>query len=119
MIHIPKNYFHDRFVLLFLTINTFLTALLSVLILLRLDSSRAESYIVQYRANLGVNAFRSGSGSTFLMFIAFALMVLIFHIVLSMRVYSLHRQFALAVLCLGLLLLVMALFVSNALLVQR
>lgn len=119
MLHIPKNYFHDRLVLLFLTVNTFLAGLISVLILLRLDSTKAESYIVQYRANLGVNAFRSGGGATFIGFIIFALIILIMHTVLSMRVYSLHRQFALVILGLGALLLVMALFVSNALLVQR
>jgi hypothetical protein len=119
IMHIPKNYFHDRLVLVLLTINSFLAALLSILILLRMDSSRAESYIVQYRANLGVDAFHSGSGSAFFAFIGFALLVLIFHTLLSMKVYPLHRQFAIAVLCLGLLLLVMTLFVSNALLVQR
>ncbi len=119
MLHIPKNYFHDRLVLLFLTVNTFLAGLMSILILLRLDSTKAESYIVQYRANLGVNAFRSGGGATFIGFIIFALIILIMHTVLSMRVYSLHRQFALVILGLGTLLLVMALFVSNALLVQR
>jgi len=119
MFHLPKNYLHDRLVLLLLTINTFITALLSLLIMLRMDSSRAESYITQYRANLGVDAFHSGSGTAFFSFIAFAVVVLLFNTVLSMRVYPLHRQFAIVVLGLGLLLLVMALFVSNALLVQR
>lgn len=117
--HIPKNYFHDRLVLLLLTVNTFLTGLMSVLILLRLDSSRAESYIVQYRSNLGVDAFQSGGSSTFLSFILFGVLILVLHTVLSMRVYSSHRQLSLLLLALGLLLIVMALFVSNALLVQR
>jgi hypothetical protein len=117
--HIPKNYFHDRLVLLFLTVNTFLTGLVSVIILLRLDSGRAESYIVQYRANLGIDAFQSGGSSTFIYFIAFALLTWVLHLVLSMRVYSQHRQLSLLILALGSLLLVMSLFISNALLVQR
>ncbi len=117
--HIPKNYFHDRFALLLLTVNTFLVGLMSILILLRLDSTKAESYIIQYRANLGVNAFRSGGGTTFISFIIFSLIILLLTTVLSMRIYPVHRQFALMILGLGLLLLVMALFVSNALLVQR
>lgn len=119
MFHIPKNYLHDRFVLLLLTINGFVAALLSILILLRLDSTKADSYIVQYRSNLGVNEFQSGGGATFISFILFALMILVLNTILSMRIYSVHRQFALVILGLGLLLLVMALFVSNALLVQR
>lgn len=117
--HIPKNYLHDRLVLLLLTVNAFLAGLMSLLILLRLDSSKAESYIVQYRANLGVNSFKSGDGSTFITFIVFAIFVVVMHTLLSMRVYAQHRRYAIIVLSLGLLLLVMALFVSNALLVQR
>ncbi len=117
--HIPKNYLHDRLILLLLTVNAFLAGLMSLLILLRLDSSKAESYIVQYRANLGVNSFKSGDGSTFITFIIFVIFVVVMHVLLSMRVYTQHRRYAVIVLCLGLLLLVMALFVSNALLVQR
>lgn len=117
--HIPKNYFHDRLILLLLTVNAFLAGLMSLLILLRLDSSKADSYIVQYRASLGVNSFKSGDGSTFITFIVFAILVVAMHVMLSMRVYAKHRRYAVIVLCLGLVLLVMALFVSNALLVQR
>lgn len=119
MFHVPKNYLHDRLVLLLLTVNTFLAALMSILILLRLDSTKAESYITQYRANLGVNAFRSGGSATFYEFILFGLLTLGVHTVLSMRVYASHRQYALVILMLCLLILIMALFVSNALLVQR
>jgi len=119
MFHIPKNYFQDRLILLLLTVNTFLVGLNSILILLRLDSSKAESYIIQYRANLGVNAFRSGGATTFISFILFSLLIMLITTVLSMRVYSLHRQFAVIILALAALLLIMALFVSNALLVQR
>lgn len=117
--HIPTKYFHDRLVLLILTVNTFLTGLLTVLTLLRLDSTKAESYIVQYRANLGVNAFRSGDGSTFIVFIAFAWMILVFHTILSMRVYEERKQFSTVILVIATLLLVLSLFVSNALLTQR
>lgn len=116
---IPKRYFHDRLVLLLLSVNTFLTVLNSVLILLRMDSSRADSYIVQYRSNLGLSAFKAGGSSTFYSFILFGLLTLAFSIILSMRVYPFHRQFAVVILSLGLLLLVLAMIVSNALLVLR
>lgn len=116
---VPKKYFHDRMVLLLLTVNGFLAALMSILILLRLDSTKADSYIVQYRSNIGVNEFQSGGSVTFISFIVFSLIILLLHTALSMKVYSLHRQLAVIILALGLLLLVMALFVSNALLVQR
>lgn len=116
---VPKRYFHDRLVLLLLSVNTFLAVLSSVLILLRMDSSRADSYIVQYRSNLGLSAFKAGGSETFISFILFSLIVLILSVMLSMRVYPFHRQFAITVLSLTLLVLILALIVSNALLVLR
>lgn len=117
--HVPKKYFHDRLVLLLLSVNTFLALLGSVLILLRLDSGRSQSYIVQYRANLGLSAYKVGDATTFISFIIFAAVVLVFHTLLSMRVYHVRRQVAITVLGMGLLLLTLALIVSNALLILR
>jgi hypothetical protein len=116
---IPKSYFHDRLVLLLLSINSFLTVLSTIFILLKMDSSRADSYIVQYRANLGLSAFKAGGSDTFISFILFSVITLVFSVLLSMRVYSFHKQFSIAILSLGLLLLVLSLIVSNALLVLR
>lgn len=115
--HIPKNYFHDRIVLLLLSGSAFLALLTSILILLRLDTGRPDGYIVQYRANLGLSAFKSGGASVFISFIVFSAFVLAFHTMLSMRVYPIRRQFAVAILALGLLLLALSLIVTNALLV--
>ena len=106
-------------VLLLLSINTFLALLCSILILLKLDAGQSEGYIIQYRANLGLSAFKSGGVSTLISFILFATLVLLFHTLLSMRVYTIRRNFAIAVLGMGLLLLVVATIVSNALLVLR
>ena len=118
--HIPKHYFHDRLVLLLLSINSFIAILGSLMTLLRLDGSRGDNYIVQYRQNIGLlSAFKAGGSGTFLGFALFSIAVLIFHTVLSMRVYSVQRQFAVVILVLCLLLLVLILLVSNALLVQR
>jgi len=103
--------------LLLLSSNAFLALLTSILILLRLDTGRPDGYIVQYRANLGLSAFKSGGASVFLSFIVFSAFALAFHAVLSMRVYPVRRHFAVAILGLGLLLLILSLIVSNALLV--
>jgi hypothetical protein len=117
--NIPKKYFHDRMVLLLLSINTFVALLSSILILLRLDGGRTDGYIVQYRANLGLSAFKTGSASTLISFIVFAGLVLLFHTIMSMKVYHLRRHFSVAILAMGLLLLVLSMIVSNALLVLR
>jgi hypothetical protein len=117
--HIPKNYFRDKSVLLLLGVNAFLALLGILLILLRLDAGRPDDYIVEYRSNLGLSAFKSGGAGTILSFALFSLLVLVFHTVLSMRVYVIRRHFAVTVLAFGLLLLLLSIIVSNALLVLR
>ena len=115
---IPKQYLHDRIILLIVSVNLFLTLLLAILTLLRLDTSHS-SYIIQYRANAAINAFRSGSSSELFSFILFGILVFIFHTLISIRVYRIHRQLSVIVLGLGTLLLVLAIIISNALLVLR
>ena len=116
---IPKGYFHDRLILLLLTITSFLAVLGSILVLLRLDPGRNEGYIVQNRTNLGISAFKVGHASDLLAFIVFLAIVLIVNTILSIKVYPIHRQFAIAILSMGLLLITLAIIVSNALLVLR
>ena len=109
------KYFHDRIVLLLLGVNGFLAILTALSVLFRLQGN-SEGYIVQYRAFLGFGGFKSGSVSHILAFAAFALLVLLFHAVLSWQTYKLHRQLAVLILALGTLLLVLAAITSNALL---
>lgn len=113
----PKKYFHDPLVLLLLSINTFLTVFGSLILLLRLDTNR-DIYVTQYRENLGINKFVSGGSINLSAFAVFLLIVLFVHTVVSMRIYPLHRQFAITVLSLGLLLLTLGIIVSNALLLS-
>ena len=116
---ISNKYFHDKVVLLLLSVNSFLALLESVLILLRLSGSHGDVYIIQYHANLGINHFKKGSYIHLLDFIWFALLAVAFHWFLSMRVYPIRRQLAISILGFGLLLLVLSLIVSNALLLQH
>lgn len=114
----PKKYIHDRLILLFLSINTFLTFLNTLLIILRLDSSRG-SYIIQYRANLGLSAYKAGDSSTFITMIAFGILIWLFQIILSIRIFEENRQLAVIITALSTLLLVLSIIVSNALLTLR
>lgn len=115
----PKRYIHDRVVLLLLTANAFFTVLTSLLILLRLDSSRAEGYIIQYRPSLGLSGFEKGGAWSILSFAIFAIMVLVFHTIMSAKVYPIRRHFAVVILALALLLIILSLVISNALLLLR
>ena len=114
-----KKYFHDHLVLLLLSINVFLALASSVFVLVRLNASHGTSYIVQYRPSLGADAFQTGRVLDLLAFIVFALIVLAAHTILSFRVYPIHRQLAITILGLGILLLVLVAIVGNALLMLR
>ncbi|HWB38776.1 MAG TPA: hypothetical protein VG604_00870 [Candidatus Saccharimonadales bacterium] len=114
-----KKYFHDHLVLLLLSVNVFLAAAGNIFILLRLTTSHGTGYFVQYRSSLGVNAFKTGGLGELVSFIIFALLVVVVHYLLSLRAYHIHRQLAIAILYLGILLLVLTIIVSNALLVLR
>lgn len=114
-----QKYFHDRVVLLLLSISTFLVILASLLIVLRLDSGRNEGYIIQYRTNLGITAYKAGSVSELWAFVLFLVLVLVVNTVLSMRVYDVHRQYSITILSMGTLLIILAFIVSNALLILR
>lgn len=117
--HVPKNYFHDRMILALLSSSVFLTVLGSLLILLRLDSGSPDSYVVQYRADLGLGGFKSGDSTTFFSVVAFLVFVLLFHTLLSIKVYGIRRQFAVTILAMAVLLMILTIIVSNALLVMR
>jgi hypothetical protein len=117
-----RKYFHDHVVLLLLSINAFLGILGSIFILIRLSTSHGNGFIVQCRdcSNAGaIDKFTTGSVVDLLSFIAFAVLVLAVHTILSLRAYHVHRQLAIAILSLGILLLVLTLIISNALLVLR
>lgn len=115
--HIPKQYLHDKFVLLLVSINVFLAFLCIVLILLRAGLGQGvDGYIVEYRANLGLSAFQKGSVISIFSFVFFAALALVFNILLSIRTYHLRRTLSITILGLGMLILLLAIIVSNALL---
>lgn len=105
--------------LLLLSVNAFLAVAGSIFILLRLSTTHGTGYIVQYRSSLGINAFKTGSVVDILAFVVFALLVLSIHVLLSLGAYRIHRQLAIAILSLGILLLILTIVISNALLVLR
>ena len=114
-----KKYFEDKAVLSLVSLNIFLAILLIVVVALRLGSNAGEGYIVQYRSNLGIGAFKTGGVIDFLYIIFFAVLAAAFHVVLSFKTYHLKRQLAVVLLSMGGLLLLVALIISNALLVLR
>lgn len=110
---VPKNYFHDKTVLLLISASGFIAVINSVFLLLRINFS--ESYIFQFRDSVAGEVFVPANATAFLYFIGFALFTVVFHTVVSMRMYYKRRHYAYVMLSLGLLLLVFLAVVSNAL----
>jgi hypothetical protein len=118
----PKKYFHDHLVMLLLSVNAFLAIGGSLFILLSLGTSHSSGYIIQCRdcSNAAaVNKFTNGTVISLLGFVVFAVLVLAAHTALSFRAYKIHRQLAITILALGVLLLTLTIIVSNSLLVLR
>ena len=119
---VSKKYFHDHFILLLLTINAFLCLAVVVFVLVRLSGLHSTSYIVQCRNcsdPTATNKYLVGGVSGLISFIFFSVIVLATNTILSIKSYNIHRQLAVVLLSLGILLQVLTLTVSNALLVLR
>jgi hypothetical protein len=116
---IHKKYFHDRLILLLISVNAFLTIFTSLLILLRLDNQETQMYITSYRSNLGLNAFSAGDVNDMIMLIIFAVLTFVAPLLISMKAYTIKRYYSVLALSLALLILVLTFFVSNALLGLR
>lgn len=112
-----KRYFHDKLVLLLLSVNGFLTILATIMLLLKLGNSSPNYHIIQYRSDLGLSAFKNGTATSLVAFIVFVWLVLIVNTVLSYRTYHLRRDYSIVVLSLCLLLIILSMIVSNALIV--
>ena len=112
-----RKYFQDRTILLLLSINAFLSVLTSIWIILSLDTSRGAGYIVEFRPNLGINAFKTGSANELLSFAAFALIITATNIVLSYKAYHIRKHFSIAILAMTTLLLVLTIYISKSLLI--
>lgn len=113
-----KSFFHDRIVLLMLSINSFLLMALTVFVLLRI-SGDASNYIVEFRANRVLSNFRSGDVWAIVSFIVFGFFIAGFNTFLSFKAYHVKRHFSIAILAMTSLLLGASLIVSNALLILR
>lgn len=113
-----RKYFHDRFVLVALTINVFLTLLAIAFVTLNLGDT-GSSYIQSYRSNLGLNAYQVGNVGQIISFAVFSVAVLIGQFVISLKFYGIRKHVSWIIMVLGMLLLVLSLIVSNALLQLR
>jgi hypothetical protein len=112
------NYFHDRFILFILAVNSFLTIASVSTIFLRLGDTE-NTYIQAYRSNLGLNAFSSGEASEIISFAVFAVLIFVGHILIGIKLHEIRKHASWITMAFGTLLLVLTLIISNALLQLR
>jgi len=115
-----KHFLHDKTALLLVSGLTFLTIIATVLILLKLGGSQQSgSYIVAYRASLGIDRYTTGTLTDMISFIVAAVLICGVSITIAYRTYAIRRELSITVLSLTAPLLLFLIFVSNALLVLQ
>ena len=111
----PKTFFHDRLILLMLSINTFLGIALILSVIFALSDSSAV-FIREYRSNLGLDGYEAGGIKDILAFAVFAVIVYVFQIYSSTRIYHIRKHLSLMILFLTMVIYIFTLLVINALL---
>ena len=112
---VPKSFFHDRLILLILSINTFLALALIITALLSINDSGA-GYIKEFRSDLGLDGYKAGGVVDIVAFAAFSAVLYVFQFLSATKIYHIRRHLSLIILLLTMIIYIFALMVINALL---
>lgn len=116
----PTKYFHDRSVLLLLTLNSLLVVTGVLFVLLHLDSSKGTAYIIQCRlCDTATHEFKSGSALDMTGFILYLLITYGLSVIISRRIYNERRHIALVMLATTSILAIFSILVSYSLFTLR
>lgn len=108
-----NTYFHDRIVLFFLSINSFIALVYLLFFAVQFDSS--GNYIVQYRADASVDEYKSGNATDILSLPLFVIISFIAQVIVSKKLHGLNQHVAWATMFLTLLVLIIAFLSTVAL----
>lgn len=111
--HIPQKYLHDKAVLALLGANGALFVLALANVLLNVESELNSVSIVSYRSSREIQI--SGSTSELYQFAIFAVVVSSMTLLLSIKLYSHRRHFAVGLLSLNIVTLLLCIVIFNAL----
>lgn len=75
-----------------------------------------SGFIREYRSNLGLDGYSAGEAYDIVSFAIFAVILYVFQIIVSIKVFRIHRRFSLVVLLLTLVTLLFALLANRSLL---
>ncbi|MEK7626484.1 MAG: hypothetical protein AAB423_04005 [Patescibacteria group bacterium] len=108
-----NTFFHDRIVLFFLTVNTFLFVVYEIFNAINFDSN--ANYFIQYRSGASVDEYKSGNGTDLIYFSLFVAFVYFAQFILSKRMYKDQKHASWAIMFSSTLILVMTFLVTWAL----
>ncbi len=111
----PKSFFHDRLILLILSINTFLALALIATSLLSINDADS-GFIKEFRSDLGLDGYKAGGVLDIISFAVFSVVLYGFQYISATKIYHIRRQLSLVILLLTLIIYIFALMVINALL---
>ncbi len=112
---IPKSFFHDRLILLILSINTFLALALVATALLSINDA-STGFIKEFRSDLGLDGYKAGGVLDIVAFAIFSLVLYAFQFLSATKIYHIRRHLSLIILLLAMIIYIFALMVINALL---
>ncbi|HZP55312.1 MAG TPA: hypothetical protein VFB03_00905 [Candidatus Saccharimonadales bacterium] len=112
---LPKNYFHDRLILVLLTLLSILVVVGVSLVMLRFDPSRNPTTTAAYRPNITGTQYQSGKPIDIYSMAIFMVFTSVAALILSIRTYRIRRFLAVFILSSTVLLLILSMIVANAL----
>jgi hypothetical protein len=113
--NISHKFLNDRPGISLLSTNIVLAFVGILSVLLRVNTSDTTTTIVQYRANLGAFAFKSGSNTYLQTFALFIFVTTSLSTVMAFKFYSHRRHLAVALLGVQAIVTILSIIISNAL----
>lgn len=111
----PKNYLHDRLVLLLITLISILTVIGVCVVLLRFDPSGNPTTVVGYRPNISGTIYQPGKSIDIYSMAIYMVLTAAAAIFLGAKTYHVRRHVSLFILSSAIFLLILSTIVSNSL----
>jgi hypothetical protein len=113
------KFFQDKIILSLIGLNFFLVCSTVFVIISRIIADSGSSYYSQYRSDVSIGTYTTGSILDFIYIIIFVVLVSAFHFSLSLKTYNIRRQLSVVILLMSVFLLILTIIVSNSLLALR
>src|SRR5581483_6124460 len=105
---IPKNYLHDRVVLLLITLISILTVIGVCVVMLRFDPSRNPTTVVAYRPNISGTIYQPGKTIDIYSLAVYMVLTAVLAIFLAAKTYAVRRHVAVFILSSAAFLLILS-----------